>query len=531
MATFISSLHNPLSASILPISPLRANPAALLLLPCRLAAPCLHASGRRDGGNRFSAEVVPRALGAGPPPHRRGKPHHLSSRRNPARDARARSQHAERTEGAAGAGEEHAGGDGGSGNRLAGRVVLVTAPAPYDAALSAVVRAAGGAAVACSMVATDVGDEACRQAVERFLVGAGGGHVSEDAGAASEGVSEGAGEGVSEGLSVGVQDVTAIAFTSRNGITALANAVQRLPQHMLPAAWRGTNASNQPRQPLQQQQRLQQKQQQQQQSEEQQQQQQRNEQQEQQSSAPLGTAPCSPLLIGALGRDAELLSSLGPIVSHPSTRLVLPPVATPLALADALGPGDGRIVACPVPRVEGLEEPPVVPTFLRALEQRGWRVLRIDCYVTRWTGTRALMPVLTGASDSQGGGDTSGDGEGGDLGELRAAEGAVSMHPSVAAVVFSSTAEAQGFVACCHAMGVHPLCFLGRHKSQPHSPSDADAADGSGVSRRGVVVAAHGPVTAEGVRNAGLPVDVVSQQFSSFAGVVDALAAHLAHLD
>ncbi|CAI5993936.1 unnamed protein product [Closterium sp. NIES-65] len=399
---------------------------------------------------------------------------------------------------------------------LAGRVVLVTAPAPYDAALSAAVREAGGEAVACSMVATDVGDEACRRAVEQFLVGAAGGRQSEDAGGASE--------GVSEGVSVGVQDVAAIAFTSRNGITAFANAVQRLPQHALPAAWRATVAPSQPQQPLQQQQRLQQ-------SEEEQRRQDEQEHQ-QQSTTPLSTAPCSPLLIGALGRDAELLSSLGPIVSHPSTRLVLPPVATPLTLADALGPGDGRIVACPVPWVEGLEEPPVVPTFLSALEERGWRVLRIGCYVTRWTGTRALMPVLAGASNSQGGGDTSGDGEGGELGELRAAEGAVSMHPSVAAVVFSSTAEAQGFVACCHAMGVHPLRFLGRHESQPpHSPPGADAADGSGVSRRGVVVAVHGPVTAEGVRNVGLPVDVVSQQFSSFAGVVDALAAHLAHLD
>ncbi|CAI5499932.1 unnamed protein product [Closterium sp. Naga37s-1] len=489
MATFLFSRHNPLSASaFLPVSPIRPNPPALLLLPCRFIPPCLRASARY-GGNFFSAEVVPRGLSAGPSRHRRGKPHRASSRRNPERAARARSQHAERAGGAAaGAGEEHARKEGVSGDHLAGRTVLVTAPAPYDAALSAAVRAAGGEAVACSMVATDVGDEACRRAVERFL------------------------------------DVAAIAFTSRNGITAFANAVQRLPQHALPAAWRATVAPSQPQQPLQQQQRLQQ-------SEEEQRQQDEQEHQ-QQSTTPLSTAPCSPLLIGALGRDAELLSSLGPIVSHPSTRLVLPPVATPLALADALGPGDGRIVACPVPRVEGLEEPPVVPTFLRALEQRGWRVLRIDCYVTRWTGTRALMPVLAGAINSQGGGDTSGDGEGGELGELRAAEGAVNMHPSVAAVVFSSTAEAQGFVACCHAMGVHPLRFLGRHESQPpHSPPGVDAADGSGVSRRGVVVAAHGPVTAEGMRNAGLPVDVVSQQFSSFAGVVDALAAHLAHLD
>uniref|UniRef100_A0A8R7QDR1 Tetrapyrrole biosynthesis uroporphyrinogen III synthase domain-containing protein n=1 Tax=Triticum urartu TaxID=4572 RepID=A0A8R7QDR1_TRIUA len=40
-----------------------------------------------------------------------------------------------------------------------------------------------------------------------------------------------------------------------------------------------------------------------------------------------------------------------------------------------------------------------------------------------------------------------------------------------------------------------------------------------------MVVAAHGPVTAEGVRRLGIEVDVVSSRFSSFHGVLDALAA------
>jgi hypothetical protein len=39
----------------------------------------------------------------------------------------------------------------------------------------------------------------------------------------------------------------------------------------------------------------------------------------------------------------------------------------------------------------------------------------------------------------------------------------------------------------------------------------------------GMVVAAHGPVTADGARRLGVEVDVVSARFSSFHGVVDAL--------
>jgi len=39
-----------------------------------------------------------------------------------------------------------------------------------------------------------------------------------------------------------------------------------------------------------------------------------------------------------------------------------------------------------------------------------------------------------------------------------------------------------------------------------------------------MVVAAHGPVTANGARRLGVEVDVVSARFSSFHGVVVALA-------
>ena len=41
-----------------------------------------------------------------------------------------------------------------------------------------------------------------------------------------------------------------------------------------------------------------------------------------------------------------------------------------------------------------------------------------------------------------------------------------------------------------------------------------------------VVVAVHGPVTAQGIQSLGLDVDVVSQDSSSFAGVLQALQLH-----
>ncbi|KAF8063700.1 hemD [Scenedesmus sp. PABB004] len=137
-----------------------------------------------------------------------------------------------------------------------------------------------------------------------------------------------------------------------------------------------------------------------------------------------------------------------------------------------------RVTRAPLPRARppgGLVEPPVVPRFLAALADAGAHATRVPAYVT--------CPALPGPAAC-------------------AAEAALLREGHVAAIAFSSTAEAQG------------LCLLmgGR---------DALAA---AVRERGVVLAAHGPYTAAGAAEVlGLPVPVVSKSFATFDGLVAAL--------
>lgn len=75
------------------------------------------------------------------------------------------------------------------------------------------------------------------------------------------------------------------------------------------------------------------------------------------------------------------------------------------------------------------------------------------------------------------------------------------------AVVFTSTAEVEGLLKGLDAAGWSWPRLRARWPR--------------------MVVAAHGPVTADGVRRLGIEVDVVGARFSSFHGVLDALAAKL----
>lgn len=85
------------------------------------------------------------------------------------------------------------------------------------------------------------------------------------------------------------------------------------------------------------------------------------------------------------------------------------------------------------------------------------------------------------------------------------AEAEMLQRGEVDAILFSSTAEAQG------------LCLLLGGKQAVRDS----------VLRHGVVLAAHGPYTARGVQGVlDLEVPVVGRDFSSFAGVVDALEQH-----
>ncbi|XP_055829741.1 uncharacterized protein LOC129899020 [Solanum dulcamara] len=101
--------------------------------------------------------------------------------------------------------------------------------------------------------------------------------------------------------------------------------------------------------------------------------------------------------IAALGKDAELLDRdfIQKMCENPERiRILVPPIATPSGLVEALGLGLGRKVLCPVPLVIGLDEPPVVPKFLEDLSKRGWIPVRLDAYETRWAGAKCAVDVV-----------------------------------------------------------------------------------------------------------------------------------------
>ncbi|KEH41583.1 putative tetrapyrrole biosynthesis, uroporphyrinogen III synthase [Medicago truncatula] len=186
--------------------------------------------------------------------------------------------------------------------------------------------------------------------------------------------------------------------------------------------------------------------------------------------------------VAALGKDSELLHKefLSRICAGSDrVKVLVPPVATPSSLASELGDGGGRRVMCPVPLVVGLEEPPVVPSFLQELRDGGWVPVRVEAYETRWSGPRCAEGIVKAVEEE-----------------------------GLDAVVFTSSAEVEGLLKSLDGFGM-----------------------GFGDLRRkcpGLVVAAHGPVTAAGAERLGVEVDVVSSKFHSFDGIIDVLNVKLA---
>ncbi|XVE97521.1 hypothetical protein REPUB_Repub03eG0026700 [Reevesia pubescens] len=188
-------------------------------------------------------------------------------------------------------------------------------------------------------------------------------------------------------------------------------------------------------------------------------------------------------ILAALGKDSELLNTLfiSQICSNlQRIKVLVPPTATPNNLALSLGEGYGRRVLCPVPKVVGLNEPPVVPDFLKDLESHGWVPVRVDAYETRWMGPNCAEEMVR-------------------KGEENGSE--------VDAIAFTSSGEVEGFLKSLKEFGW----------------------DWGMVRKRWprLVVAAHGPVTAAGAERLGVDVDIVSSNFCSFQGVVDALDVRL----
>ncbi|KAH0460842.1 hypothetical protein IEQ34_008417 [Dendrobium chrysotoxum] len=185
-----------------------------------------------------------------------------------------------------------------------------------------------------------------------------------------------------------------------------------------------------------------------------------------------------PFIVSALGRDVDLLDEIGLIhklCRNPNRiRVLTPEVASPSGLVEAIGEGFGRRALCPVPDVIDLDEPSVVPDFLKGLEARGWAPVRVSAYETRWAGLGCVDKLMRG------------------------------KYGDLDAIVFTSTAEVEGLVKGLKVLG---WTWGALRERWPD-----------------MVVAAHGPVTAEGAEKFGVVVDVVSSSFSSFDGVLDALA-------
>ncbi|KAJ6837753.1 uncharacterized protein M6B38_322755 [Iris pallida] len=193
--------------------------------------------------------------------------------------------------------------------------------------------------------------------------------------------------------------------------------------------------------------------------------------------SPSGGPPS--FFLAALGKDADLLYGEDGLAAKllacddpTRIRILVPDVASPAGLVKSLGFGYGKKILCPVPTVVDLTEPPVIPDFLKDLEEAGWVPVRVSAYETRWIGPKCV-------------------------------ERLVALDKDLDAIIFTSTAEVEGLI-----MGLKELGW-----------------DWDMVRRRwpNMVVGAHGPVTAKGAERYGIDVDVVSEKFSSFDGVLDAL--------
>nr|POE95932.1 hypothetical protein CFP56_55523 [Quercus suber] len=174
-------------------------------------------------------------------------------------------------------------------------------------------------------------------------------------------------------------------------------------------------------------------------------------------------------ILAALGKDSELIVQdfIAKFCQNPNRiRVLVPPIATPSGLVHALGLGLGRRVLCLVPTVVGLDEPAVVPNFVKELEEKGWDPVRVSAYETRWKGRECGKELVEKC-------------ERGELG----------------AVVFTSTAEVDGLLKSLREMVGWDWETV--RKTCPD-----------------LVVAAHGPVTAAGAESLGVKVDLVEDATS-----------------
>uniref|UniRef100_UPI0036F217E4 uroporphyrinogen-III synthase n=1 Tax=Trichocoleus desertorum TaxID=1481672 RepID=UPI0036F217E4 len=171
--------------------------------------------------------------------------------------------------------------------------------------------------------------------------------------------------------------------------------------------------------------------------------------------------------ICAIGKDAEKLAEFGLKAD------LIPEESSPQGITAELAKIPdiaGQVVLVPVPEVEGVPEPDVVPNFVASLQQLGMIVHRVPTYLTRAID-KALYTV----------------------------ELALLKQGQIDAIAFSSTAEVSSFL-------------------QMVSETDY----------QNCAIACFGPYTAANTEKLGLPVQIVAADFSSFAGFAEAIAKFFA---
>lgn len=168
--------------------------------------------------------------------------------------------------------------------------------------------------------------------------------------------------------------------------------------------------------------------------------------------------------ICAIGQDAERLQELGVRVD------LVPDESSPSGIVKELAQISGietQRILVPIPQVERMPEPDIVPEFLADLQQLGLTVVSAPAYVTR---------------------------------RLNATDYAVELEQiyqgRVDAIAFSSTAEISALLQMVDADTIAKNCLI----------------------------ACFGPYTAGNAKDLGLSVDIVSKDFSSFTGFVEAIA-------
>ncbi|RUR77353.1 hypothetical protein DSM107007_45200 [Nostoc sp. PCC 7120 = FACHB-418] len=165
----------------------------------------------------------------------------------------------------------------------------------------------------------------------------------------------------------------------------------------------------------------------------------------------------------ALGKDIDILLSLFGKVD------LIPDESSPAGIvaefSQICGIREQKILV-PVPEVIGIPEPNIVPNFIKDLEELGMQVIRVPAYITQ-------------SLDK----------------DIYSVEINLIQQGLIDIIAFSSTAEIESFLAMFNSKSEFQHC----------------------------VVACFGPYTAANAEQLGLNVSIVSTDFSSFEGFVEAI--------